>query len=139
MDGGPQGGAAIQRNLAELEKWAGRKFTEEKSKVPSLGTNNPRHQDMPWAHTRAPFPPPLSSDLVIFWARARLKDPAAWSMGWWDRSMDVSGEVQSMSSAEQSLSRDGQERGAEQLPWLPSISTTSKRPGTGFGRGHLAE
>ena len=55
--------------------------------------------------------------------------------------MDVNGEVWSVSSVEQSLSREGRERDAEQLPWLPSISTTvtSGSPGMGFGRGHLTE
>lgn len=95
MDGRPRGRAAIQRNFARLEKWAGRNltnFNKEKSKVLPLGRNNPRHQDVPWAHTRSPFPPLLSCDLVIFWTHVRLKDPAVWNLGWWDRSMDVNEE-----------------------------------------------
>lgn len=143
VDGRPQGRAAIQRNLAGLEKWAGRnvtKFNKVKSKVLPLGRSNPGHQDMPWAHARGPFPAPPSRDSMIFWAHAQLKDPAARSMGWWDGSVDVNGEMWSISSAKQNLSREGRERDAEQLPWLPSISTTTSGcPGTGFGRGHLTK
>ena len=45
----PEGYAAIHRDLGRLERWAHKtfmKFIMERSRILTLGRNNPRHQDM---------------------------------------------------------------------------------------------